>query len=558
MKGKPLMKRKFTALLLILMLILTSCGRTPVECKHADIDGNGLCEFCGGRIGSAQLPTECNHSDINNDGICELCDLMIGEIPAPPEDTDCAHTDDDDNGVCEKCDYRVFVTVDLYAINDLHGKFDDSDTDIGVDELTSYLKNSSSKDEYSVFLSSGDMWQGSSESNLTGGLIITEWMNELDFASMTLGNHEYDWGEELVKKNAEAAEFPFLGINIYDKETNKRVEYCEASATVDLGPVQIGIIGAIGDCYSSISSDKVDGIYFKTGDELSELVKAEAHRLRSEGVDVIVYSLHDGYGRSSSGIKNITGNQISSYYSPSLSRDTVDVAFEAHTHQNYVLRDSYGVYHMQGGGDNDGITHTELRVNFVTGSVEFTTAEFIKESEYDELEGDSIVDELLVKYAEQIAKGEVVCGINNATRGSTYIKNLVAQLYYEYGVEKWGEEYDIALGGGFISVRSPYELPAGEVKYSQLGNLLPFDNEILLCSISGKDLLSKFINTQNSNYYIYRGDEREIDPNATYYIITDSYCAQYAPNRLTVIASYGADIYARDLVAEYIKNGGLE
>lgn len=521
------MKRKITALLLVLMLSFTSCGHRPVKCDHSDIDGDGLCEFCG--------------------------ESVIGE----PE-SDCNHKDDNGDGVCERCSGSVIVVVDLYAINDLHGKFNDSDSDIGVDELTSYLKASAESDEHSILLSSGDMWQGSSESNLTGGLIITEWMNELDFAAMTLGNHEYDWGEEPVVKNAEAAEFPFLGINIYDRETNERVEYCEASVTVDLGLIEVGIIGAIGDCYSSISSDKVEDIYFKTGDELTALVEDEAERLRGEGVDVIVYSLHDGYGRSSSGIKNITGNQISSYYSPSLSRGVVDVVFEAHTHQNYVLRDSYGVYHMQGGGDNDGITHAEMSVNFVTGSVSVDTAEFVRESTYDDLEGDALIDELLAKYADEIAKGEVVCGTNNATRGSTELKNLVAKLYYEYGVEAWGEEYDIALGGGFISVRSPYDLPAGEVKYAQLATLLPFDNDILLCSISGRDLLSKFINTQNSNYYIYRSGTDEIDPDATYYIVTDSYCAQYAPNRLTVIDSYGDGVYARDLVAEYIKSGGLE
>ncbi len=494
------MKKKITALLLVLVLVLGSCGRDP---------------------------------------------------------SDCHHEDENDDGVCERCAGSVVVTVDLYAINDLHGKLNDSDSDIGIDELTTYLKASAAADEHSVLLSSGDMWQGTSESNLTDGLIITDWMNELNFASMTMGNHEYDWGEEAVLKNAEAAEFPFLGINIFDRETSERVEYCDASVTIDLGKVQIGIIGAIGDCYSSISQDKVEDIYFKTGDELAELVTNEAQRLRDEGVDLIVYSLHDGYTKSSSGTTSVPGNKISSYYSPSLSRGVVDVVFEAHTHQSYVLRDSYGVYHLQGGGDNDGITHAEIDLNYVTGSVGVNTAEFVRESVYDDLEGDVLIDDLLDKYADEIAVGEVICGTNKVTRGSTELKNLVAKLYYEYGLEKWGEEYDIAIGGGYISVRSPYELQAGEVKYSQLGSLLPFDNDILLCSISGKDLLSRFINTSNDNYYVYSGGALDIDPSATYYIVTDSYCAQYAPNRLTVVESYGEGVYARDLIAKYIKDGGL-
>ena len=136
-------------------------------------------------------------------------------------------------------------------------------------------------------------------------------------------------------------------------------------------------------------------------------------------------------------------------------------------------------------------------------------------------------------------------------------------MYYQAGMKKWGEEYEIALGGGFISVRSPYSLNAGNVTYAQLQTLLPFDNELVICSIKGSDLLSRFYHSDNSNYYISYGDyganlKNNIDPNATYYIVTDTYSSLYKPNRLTEIARYDAGVYARDLIAEYIKNGGLE
>ena len=520
------MKKKLTALLVVLILIFTSCGTEPVVCEHVDINDDGLCEFCGKSITG---------------------------------DDDCAHTDDNDDGVCESCSGSVIVVVDLYSINDLHGKFENSESDIGVDEMTAYFKAMAALDDHSIFISSGDMWQGASASNLTEGLIITDWMNELGFASMTLGNHEYDWGEEPVIKNAAAAEFPILGINIYDRDTNERVEYCDASTVVDLGPIQVGIIGAIGDCYSSISSDKVQDIYFKTGNELTALVTAEAARLRAEGADVIVYSIHDGHGKSYAGTRDVTSSQLSSYYQSSLSSEgIVDVVFEGHSHQSYVLKDTYGVYHLQGGGDNNGLSHAELKVNSVTGTVSVATAEHVKESAYNSYTPDALIDELLLKYDDILAAANVVLGTNSAKRNSTYLKSLVAKLYYEYGVEKWGDEYDIVVGGGFLSVRSPYDLAAGDVRYSQLVSLLPFDNEIHLCSISGRDLLSRFINTSNSDYFVYPTTTESIDPNKTYYIVTDSYCSQYAPNKLTVIESYGADIFARDLVAEYIKSGGLE
>ena len=228
-----------------------------------------------------------------------------------------AHTDIDDNGSCDACGDSVLVTVDFYVINDLHGKFADTDAQPGVDELTTYLKNSVKSDEHAVLLSTGDMWQGSSESNLTYGNIITDWMNEMDFAAMALGNHEFDWGEEYIAANAAIAEFPFLAINIYDRETNQRVEYASASVMVECGDIDIGIIGAIGDCYSSISYEQVSDIYFKTGDELTALVKSEADRLREGGAEIIVYSLHDGH--ENGGGSFISSGKLSDYYDPSLS-----------------------------------------------------------------------------------------------------------------------------------------------------------------------------------------------------------------------------------------------
>ncbi|MBQ7358242.1 MAG: hypothetical protein IJW65_05860 [Clostridia bacterium] len=82
----------------------------------------------------------------------------------------------------------------------------------------------------------------------------------------------------------------------------------------------------------------------------------------------------------------------------------------------------------------------------------------------------------------------------------------------------------------------------------------------MLCSIKGYDLKNRFINSSNDNYFVSYEDglPSSINDSATYYIIVDSYSSSYAPNRLTEIARYELDVFARDLLAEYIKNGGLE
>lgn len=483
------------------------------------------------------------------------------QAPAAPDSTVCqSHADADDNGLCDTCQVSVLVTFDFYNINDLHGKIADSSDNEGVDELTTYLRNADFTDDHVILLSSGDTWQGSAESNSTKGQLAVDWMNDLGFAAMTLGNHEFDWGESYIESNAEMANFPFLAINVYDRATNQRVDYCDGSVMVDTPDGQIGIIGAIGDCYSSIAPDHTKEIYFKTGSELTALVKAESEALRQQGADFIVYVLHDGFGQTKGSTeKSISSSQIRSYYDISLSNGYVDLVFEGHTHQSYLLRDEYGVIHMQNGGDNDGISHVEISLNTANGNSNVTVKELISIDYFASFQDDPIIQELLDKYADVLVLADEVLGTAKRKYTGSQMCNIIAQLYYETGVEKWGDNYDIALGGGFMSIRSPYDISAGKVTYGMLQTIFPFDNELVLCSIKGQDLLDRFINTDNNRYYIYQNKAitNNIDPNGTYYVIVDSYSSTYRANRLTEIERYGAPYYGRDMLADYFRNGGL-
>ncbi len=526
------MKKHILALVLVIVLLLTACQGDPATTTGAS-----------GSNGTTRKEETTG--------------------PIVPPDEDCTHTDADDNDYCDGCGGYLVVAIDFYAINDLHGKFDDTDAQPGVDELTTYLRNAEKTDDYTVFLSSGDMWQGSSESNLTKGLLITDWMNDLGFVSMTLGNHEYDWGKEYIKANAKVAEFPILAINIYDSETHQRADYCEPSVLIEEGDITIGIIGAIGDCYSSIAGDKVEDVYFKTGKELTALVKAESERLRAAGADYIVYSLHGGHGNSINAEgATLSDSKISGYYDISLSDGYVDLVFEGHTHQRYAFKDSKGVYHLQNGGDNRGISHVEVGINIVNFNWDVNEAEFVGTDKYVHLDDDPIVDALLKKYEEEISVANRRLGTNDRERDGNELRQLIADLYLEAGMERWGEDYKIMLGGGFISVRSPGYLGMGEVIYSDLQMLFPFDNQLALCSIKGEDLRRNFIETENENYFTCYSEHAEdlfdtLDSNATYYIITDSYSSTYAPNRLTEIERYDEGVYARDLLAAYIERGGM-
>ena len=512
-------KTRLAALLLALTMLLCAC-QTPAPTTEST------------QPSSSSQPTE----------------------PSQPATTPREHADDNGDELCDICGIDVTVELDFYAFNDLHGVFNDTDDNPGLDELTTYLKNAyADESAYEILLSSGDMWQGSVESSTNKGQLMTQWMNHMGFVSMTIGNHEFDWGSAYIAENALAADFPFLGINITD--TNVQEPYCQPSVVIERGGVKIGIIGAIGDVLSSVSGEFTPGVEFAVRGDLTKLVKEEATRLRGEGCQLIIYSLHAGYDNSFSGIKDMASNL--GYYNLELSQGYVDLVFESHSHQNYVIRDKHGVYHLQGGGYNSGISFANICYNLVTDTYEIQTVKTLDPDEYahPELMDDPVVDFLYGVYFPEEDPYTTVLGRNNTLRSSNEIGKTVAQLYLQKGQELWGEAYNVVLGGGFIKTRTPYDLQAGDVTYSQLYSLLPFDNALVLCQVTGKQLREKMLGS-SSYFCAYEDGLRDaLVDTEIYYIVTDTYTSFYKYNMFTEIDRL-ENYYARDLLKDFIAQEG--
>lgn len=513
-----------------LAALLLACMVLLCACMHGE---SGTTGYLGTTVGTTNGST---NGTTNPDGT-----VVAPVQPTTPPEPTCDHKDENNDGICDSCKGTVVVILDFYAINDLHGVFMDSGSNSGVDELTTYIKNAYADDRaYEILLSSGDMWQGTVESSSNKGSLMTEWMNDMDFVSMTLGNHEFDWGSDCIASNADLAQFPFLGINV--KDSNVETPYCQDSVVVERGGVKIGIIGAIGNCLSSISGEFSDGLEFITGSALTELVKAESTRLRQQGCDLIVYSVHAGVDE----------------YDAQLSNGYVDLVFEAHTHSRYVDQDSYGVYHIQAGSSNSNLGYASICYNTANDLFSVQTVSTLNSSVYAdaELADDPIVEELFDKYFPDENPYTHVIGYNDRTKNSNTITDLVAQLYLQKAQELWGDEYEIVLGGGFLKCRTPYKVPAGDVTYSQLYSILPFDNDLVLCKVSGKQLKKIFVETSNTNYHCAYDPNLKIEDDQSYYVVTDTYTSFYKYNlpSLTEVERL-ENYYARDLLKDFIAQG---
>ena len=463
------------------------------------------------------------------------------------------------------------VTLDFYTFNDWHGNILDTSLSIGIAKTSTFIKQKT-QNQNALLISSGDMWQGSMESNSTRGKLMMEWMEYMNFTSMTIGNHEFDWGKEVIKKNAQDYNVPILGINIIDKNTHQRADYVTPSTIVERGGAKIGIIGAIGDCYGSVSYSQVMDVSFVLDNPntnsypLTDLVKAESRRLRQqEGCDFIVYSFH---GDS---VHNDT------YYNTELSTGGyVDVVLEGHKHVETYYQDDGGVWHFQCNADGTmAINHFAVNLNpstheYTVSFTESNDAYRMNSSDKYNLPEDAGAVALINKY--DFSSAYQTIGYNSYNRSGNEMRQKCVDLYLSYGLTKWAStlSQDVVLAGGYISIRGDGYLKQGGITYANLYSLFPFDNDIVLIQITGSSLKTVYFDTTNSNYfmsYTSYGNSLKDNPsslvaNDLYYVICDTYSSDWmlkVGHNPIIVDRYEEDgCFARDLFADYAKKGGFD
>src|SRR5215212_973014 len=90
------------------------------------------------------------------------------------------------------------LTISVVATSDLHGTVLPRGDRGGLALLGGYVRNlrrARARDGGGVLLvNSGDMFQGTLESNLNEGAAVVDAYNRLGYAAAAVGNHEFDYG----------------------------------------------------------------------------------------------------------------------------------------------------------------------------------------------------------------------------------------------------------------------------------------------------------------------------------------------------------------------------
>ena len=259
------------------------------------------------------------------------------------------------NGTCVIDEDPDLNFLDIYYMNDFHGAILEDDPNMGLSKIGNYIKHYT--DTYpnnSIVLAGGDMLQGSALSNYYQGLSTIDLMDEIGFDAFTLGNHEFDWGLDVVTQyfdedetNGEA-DFPLLGANVFLKGTTTIPDYIDPYTIIEKGDIKIGVIGTMGyGLEYSIAQSKIDAYEFAYP---VPIIEEYAIHLRTvEECDIVLWVGHDG-GSINDELIALSGDA------------SLDALFNAHTHNDYA-DDSERIPQLQSGSTGEYVGHIRLYLN---------------------------------------------------------------------------------------------------------------------------------------------------------------------------------------------------
>jgi 5'-nucleotidase len=414
------------------------------------------------------------------------------------------------------------VTISIVGTNDLHGALERLPLFAG---FVANLRAARAADGGGVVLvDGGDMFQGTLESNLGEGADVVRAYNQIGYAGVAIGNHEFDYGPEgpaatpigpaddprgALKARAREAKFPFLASNIVDNATGSRILWpnVPGSTMVEVAGVKIGIIGASTEStpYTTMPANFA-GLRIAPP---AQVIVDHATALRGQGAKLIIATMHIGTSckefdqpdDSSSCDKREELFRLLA----DLPRGTVDVIVGGHTHAGVAHRlDGVAVIESYSAGrgfgrvdvtvDPDGKiadVHIDkphlmcpLDKNFNPAPVaDCHPGDYEGKPVTPDPEVQKIADAAMARAGErrQEKLGVVLATI---VKRAHAVESAEGNLFTDLMLEARPDAQVALTNGGGLRA----DLPAGTLTYGALFEALPFDNRFAIVELTGKDL----------------------------------------------------------------------
>lgn len=427
-----------------------------------------------------------------------------------------------------------------------------------------------------IVLDAGDEFQGSLFYTTYKGDDTAEFMNQMGFDAMALGNHEFDDKPESLAKFLEKVKFPVISSNTEAAPDSPIAGKFKPYLIKEIGGQKIGIISALTTDTAEISSP---GPSVKFANE-AETLRKVVDTLKGEGVNKIIALNHDGYirdkelaaqvdgidvivgGHSHTLLSNTDPEAIGPYPTLVKSPSGRDVPIvQAKSYSNYL--GELKVTFDDEGNVIKGEGAPILLDSTVTPDPAFVAR--IKElaQPIEELKSRKVGESTGV-----IEAAREVCRARECSMG-----DLVADAMLDR-VKGQGVTIAIINGGGLRA-----SIDAGDVTMGEVLTVLPFQNTLATFQLRGSDVaaalengvsqidqgagrfpqvaglkytfdISKPVGSRISDIAVMQGDSfRPLDPGATYGVVSNNYMRA---------GGDGYKIFSTNAVNAYDYGPGLE
>lgn len=216
-------------------------------------------------------------------------------------------------------------TVTVLGTTDLHGRVldwdyhhdgpyrDDWGNVTGLARVASVVRRVRAESRSPILIDNGDFLQGTPlVSHAADGLLtgrthpMAVAMNALGFDAAVTGNHEFDYGLDVLRAFESDAEFPLLGGNVIDRATGDSAFAPSMMREVDVPdgrPVRVAIIGLAHPGTGVWNRMQVgETLRF---DGLVGAAQRWVDRVREHGADVVVVAAHCGVTEGEIGARHV-------------------------------------------------------------------------------------------------------------------------------------------------------------------------------------------------------------------------------------------------------------
>ena len=394
------------------------------------------------------------------------------------------------SAACAPADPEVCALI--FSTNDTHGRllpaeqsWSDGRPVGGSAALAAYVaRERSATPECPLFVvSGGDIMQGTPISNFTDGRSTIEAMNGIGYDAAAIGNHEFDWGVEILVERVADADFAMLGANIYLKDTGRHPEWVRPWTIIERDGVRVGFIGMTTPSTPVVARPSLvaDFDFRPISDALDRYIP----EVRAAGADFVVAVMHEGAFCNVGAAGDAADPACRGPAMDALAAATerFDYAVTGHTHSR-VETEIRGVPVIQSYSNT-----TAYGLGRIDRSAEGAVSAHrlgVRQVWADEVAPDPDVERLVASYSVDIAAlvDRVIVELPEALPaprdGDFPLGRIVADA------QRHASAADVALMNNGGIRRS---LPAGPVTFADLFELQPFNNMLVRHTMTGAQLL---------------------------------------------------------------------